>query len=178
MTEQEIIKGCIQKKVACQRLLFDYYAGGLMTVCLRYACDTPEAEDMLQESFIRIFSSIHQYRFEGSFEGWMKRVVVNVCLRMLQKKRIEFTGISALEINADATQPQAVSSLTEDELVKLIGNLPDGYRIVFNLYVMEGYNHEEIAAMLGIEPATSRSQLMKARRMLQKQILLYQKIVI
>ena len=168
MTEAEIIKGCVRKNVRCQRLLFDAYAGRLMTVCLRYACDTPEAEDMLQESFIRIFEAVDQYRFEGSFEGWLKKIAVNVCLKILQKKRIKFTEISSLELVTTTAEPQTFSSLSENELLKMISELPDGYRIVFNLYVMEGYSHDEIAGMLNIDATTSRSQLLKARRLLQK----------
>ena len=178
MTEEQLIKGCVQNDVACQRLLFERYAGKLMTICLRYSCDKPEAEDMLQDAFIKIFSHIRQYKSEGSFEGWMKRIVVNCALKTIQKKKTRFIEIS----NHDAAAPQSdsfvLSSLSEDELIKLISNLPDGYRIVFNLYVMEGYSHDEIAEMLGIQPATSRSQLVKARKLLQKQILLNQKIAI
>lgn len=149
-----------------------------MTVCLRYAGDTSEAEDMLQESFIRIFSFIHKYRFEGSFEGWIRAVTVNVCLRKLEKLKIRYEDTSTLENLGDTAQPNAISALSEKELIQLISNLPNGYRIVFNLNVIEGYSHDEIAAMLGIEPATSRSQLIKARWLLQKQILSYQKIAL
>lgn len=178
MTETEIIKGCLKKNAAFQHLLFNKYSRLLMTVCLRYAGNTSEAEDMLQESFIKIFSSIHQYRFEGSFEGWIRTVTVNTCLRKLQKTKIKYDDTSTLEAIGDAAQPRAISVLSEKELIRLISNLPNGYRIVFNLNVIEGYTHDEIAAMLGIEPATSRSQLIKARRLLQKQILLYQKIAL
>ena len=178
MTEEQLIKGCVQNDVACQRLLFERYAGKLMTICLRYSCDKSEAEDMLQDAFIKIFSHIRQYKFEGSLEGWMKRIVVNCALKTIQKKKTRFIEIS----NHDAAAPQSdsfvLSSLTEDELIKMISSLPDGYRIVFNLYVMEGYSHDEIAEMLGIQAATSRSQLVKARKLLQKQILLNQKIAI
>lgn len=149
-----------------------------MTVCLRYAGNTSEAQDMLQESFIRIFASIHQYRFEGSFEGWIRAVTVNTCLRKLEKLKIKYDDASTLEKLSDTVQPNAISVLTEKELIQLISNSPDGYRIVFNLNVIEGYSHDEIAAMLGIESATSRSQLIKARRLLQKQILSYQKITL
>ncbi|CAN5642510.1 RNA polymerase sigma factor [soil metagenome] len=178
MTEAEIIKGCVRKNIRCQRSLFDQYASRLMTMCLRYASDTPEAEDMLQESFIRIFNVLDKYRFEGSFEGWLKRITVNICLKILQKKKIRFVEVDTHELIQDISEPQVISSLSENELIKMISNLPDGYRIVFNLYVMEGYSHDEIARMLNIEAATSRSQLVKARRMLQKQILLHQKIAI
>ncbi len=178
MTEKEIIKGCLKKNAACQYLLFNQYSRQLMTVCLRYAGDTSEAEDMLQESFIRIFAFIHQYKFEGSFEGWIRAVTVNVCLRKLEKLKIKYDDTSTPEKLTDTVQPNAISLLTEKELIQLISNLPNGYRIVFNLNVIEGYSHDEIAAMLGIEPATSRSQLIKARRLLQKQILSYQKIAL
>lgn len=177
MTEAEIIKGCIKKDISCQRMLFDQYAGRLMTVCLRYACDNPEAEDMLQESFVRIFHSVEQYRFEGSFEGWLKRITVTICLKSLQRKKIRFTETAGHE-SIPGTEPEALSNLSEQELIKMISDLPDGYRVVFNLYVMEGYSHTEIAQALNIEAATSRSQLLKARRMLQQKILSLQKIAI
>ncbi len=178
MTEQQLIKGCIQRNVDCQRMLFEQYAGRMMTICLRYSCDRPEAEDMLQEAFIKIFSHIGQYKFEGSFEGWIKRIVVNCALKMIQKKRIRFSELSNQDLIPTQTDSYTLSSLTEDELLKLISKLPDGYRIVFNLYVMEGYSHDEIAVLLGIEATTSRSQLVKARKLLQKQILSNQKIAI
>jgi len=178
LTEERLIEGCIQHDVDCQRMLFEQYAGRMMTICLRYSCDRPEAEDMLQEAFIKIFSHLGQYKFEGSFEGWMKRIVVNCALKMIQKKRIRFSEINSQELTGTQTDPYALSSLTEDELLKLISHLPDGYRVVFNLYVMEGYNHDEIAALLGIQATTSRSQLVKARKLLQKQIMSNQKIAI
>jgi RNA polymerase sigma-70 factor (ECF subfamily) len=178
VTEEQIIKGCLRKDVVCQRMLFQQYAGRLMTICLRYAGDKPEAEDMLQESFIKIFNALQQYRFQGSFEGWMKKLVVNTCLKILQRKRIMYPDISSLELISAPVHPHAISGLTEEELIKMIAELPEGYRIVFNLYVMEGFSHDEIAAMLNIETVTSRSQLIKARRMLQKQILSHQKIAL
>lgn len=177
MTESELIKGCIKKDNGCQYLLFKQYAGMLMTVCQRYAANREEAKDILQDSFIKIFTNIYQFRFEGSFEGWMKRIVANCALKMTEKKKIAFTNNEA-EQNIATTDSSAVSNLTETELLKLISSLPDGYRMVFNLYVMEGFSHFEIAEMLKIEVATSRSQLAKARKLLQKQIILNQKIAI
>ena len=178
MTERDIINGCIKNDATCQRLLFEQYAGRLLTICLRYASDRPEAEDMLQEAFIKIFSRIHQYTWEGSFEGWMKRIVVNCALRALQKRKLRFSELESIDNAAPQSGAYALSNLSEEELLKLISRLPDGYRIVFNLYVMEGFSHDEIGAMLGIEAATSRSQLVKARRMLQQQILTNEKIAI
>ncbi len=149
-----------------------------MTICLRYAQDHMEAEDMLQDGFIRIFANLHQFKFEGSFEGWMRRVLVNVCLKHIQKKRIQFSEIvedTNDTIKVDATIYQHLGA---DELLRLISQLPKGYRIVFNLNVIEGYSHEEIAVLLGIQASTSRSQLVKARKMLQNQIIELQKIAV
>jgi RNA polymerase sigma-70 factor (ECF subfamily) len=162
----------------CQRLLFEQYAGKMMTVCLRYANDTMEAEDMLQDAFIRIFKYITQFKFEGSFEGWLRRIVVNVALKHLQKKKIHFAEINEDRNDGHGISPYVYQHLGEDELLKLINGLPEGYRLVFNLNVIEGYSHEEIAVMLGIQPGTSRSQLVKARKMLQNQILQLQKIAV
>ena len=141
-----------------------------MTVCRRYACDQAEAEDMLQESFIKVFTNIGQFRFQGSLEGWIRRIVVHTALRTLQKKKIRFTEIDEDLDNTRSVNADGLAGLSEEELLKLIGSLPDGYRLVFNLYVLEGYDHNEIAGMLEISPTTSRSQLSKARKLLQTQV--------
>lgn len=178
MSEYELIKGCIEQNPHTQRMLFEQYAGKFMSVCLRYSIDSMEAEDMLQEGFVRIFSNLHQFKFEGSFEGWMRRIVVNVCLKYIQKRKLPFKDIDGESASELHIQPYIYGNLSEDDLLKLISNLPDGYRIVFNLNVIEGYSHEEIAVMLGIEASTSRSQLVKARRMLQNQIIKLEKIAV
>ena len=177
MTEEEIIKGCKKNNTRCQHELFNMYAGKLMSVCLRYAASTRDAEDMLQNSFIKIFNSIQQYRNEGAFEGWIRKITVNTCLAHLRKKSFNYTEEKNAGNVADINTLQAVSSISEKELIKMISKLPEGYRIVFNLYVIEGYSHEEIAKMMNIEAVTSRSQLAKARKMLQEQILSQQKII-
>jgi RNA polymerase sigma factor (sigma-70 family) len=177
LTEEELIKGCKKNNTHCQHELFNMYAGRLMSVCLRYAHSTYDTEDMLQNAFIKIFSTINQYRFEGSFEGWLRRITVHVCLASLRKKNIQFIESSAAETIIDANAMQTVSRISEKDLIKMISRLPEGYRVVFNLYVVEGYSHDEIANMLKIEAVTSRSQLAKARKMLQKQILSQQKII-
>ncbi len=178
LTEFELIKGCIKHDVNCQRRLFEQYAGKMMTVCLRYANDMPEAEDILQEGFIRVFNNLHQFKFEGSFEGWVRRVVVNCALKHIQKKRISFSEIKEHGDDMPQIESYVFSSLGEEELLKLIEQLPTGYKLVFNLNVIEGYSHEEIGNMLGIQPSTSRSQLVKARKMLQYQIRHSQKIAV
>jgi RNA polymerase sigma factor (sigma-70 family) len=177
LTEEEIIKGCIQKDEHCQLVLFKQYAGRMMGVCLRYASDTPEAEDMLQEAFIKVFAAIHQFRFEGSFGGWIRKLTVRTCLAVLRKKHMHYTSITDTETVTDPHALYAISAIHEKELIEMIRRLPQGYRIIFNLHVIEGYSHDEIAAMLNIEPVTSRTQLAKARKLLQKQILSQQKVI-
>lgn len=178
MTEFELIKGCVRQNNHCQRMLYEQYAGKFMTVCLRYANDTMEAEDMLQDAFVRIFNNIHQFKFEGSFEGWMRRIVVNVALKHLQKKKLRFSEIKESDTESVSMPSYAYSNLGEEDLMKLITRLPDGYKIIFNLTVIEGYSHEETAQLLNIQASTSRSQLVKARKMLQQQILQLQKIAV
>ncbi|MCU0323326.1 MAG: sigma-70 family RNA polymerase sigma factor [Chitinophagaceae bacterium] len=178
MTEYELIKGCIRQDIACQRMLFEQLAGKMFTVCLRYANDYMEAEDMLQDGFVRVFNNLHQFKFEGSFEGWVRRVIVNCSLKHLQKKRIQFTELKESYFDTHHIDSYAYSNLGEEELLKLISQLPDGYRIVFNLNIIEGYTHDEIAKLLNIQPSTSRSQLVKARKMLQSQIIQLQKIAV
>lgn len=176
--EYELIKGCISKDARCQRILFDKYAGKMMGVCLRYANDSMEAEDMIQDAFIKIYQYMDQFKFEGAFEGWIRRIVVNTAIRHLEKKKLRFQNIDDNSLNTPKIDAQAYTHLGEDDLMKLISRLPDGYRLVFNLNVIEGYSHEEIAGMLNIQAGTSRSQLVKARKMLQHQILQLQKIAV
>ncbi|WP_438946613.1 RNA polymerase sigma factor [Sediminibacterium sp.] len=178
LTDHELIKGCIQQNSACQRMLFEKYAGKMMGVCLRYAQDSMEAEDMLQDAFVKVFQYIGQFKFEGSFEGWIRRIVVNTAIRHLERKKMSFKEIDDHQPDLPSVDPSAYHFLGEEDLMKLISALPEGYRMVFNLSVIEGYSHDEIAEMLNIQAGTSRSQLVKARKMLQSQILQLQKIAV
>jgi RNA polymerase sigma-70 factor (ECF subfamily) len=175
-TEKQLIQGCLAGDALCQRQLFNQYSARLMTVCIRYTNDQMEAEDLLMESFVKIYRYLYQYKFEGSFEGWMRRIVVNGALKKLQRKKIQFEEVVPEKIMETAA-PSAYMHLNEKEILELVMQLPEGYRIVFNLFVIEGYSHEEIADMLQIQPGTSRSQLVKARKMLQQQINAQQKIL-
>ena len=170
LTEFQIIQGCIEGDARCQRSLFERYAGKMLIVCLRYATDQMEAEDILQNGFVKIYRYISQFKHEGSFEGWMRKVMVNTALKHCQKKRIHFDELQPEMPGAPVIEPYVYSHIGETDLLHLIRQLPEGYRIVFNLHVIEGYSHEEIASMLGIKDSTSRSQLVKARRMLQTAI--------
>lgn len=178
MTEHELIKGCIRQEPSCQRMLFERYAGKMMGVAMRYAQDSMEAEDMLQDAFIKVFQYIGQFKFEGSFEGWIRRIVVNTAIRHLERKKMSFREIEDHSPHNPQIDPHAYMHMGEADLLKLIGQLPEGYRLVFNLSVIEGYSHEEIAEMLHIQAGTSRSQLVKARKMLQNQIMQLQKIAV
>lgn len=170
MTENELIQGCIQKNEGHQKLLFDTYAGKMMSVCLRFCNDQHEAQDILQEGFIKVFDYVHQFKFEGSFEGWMRRVFISIAIRKTQKKKIHFIDIDQTDNSVATVDPSVISKISEEEIHGLIRSLPDGYRMVFNLNVIEGYSHDEIAGMLGIQATTSRTQLLKARKMLQSLI--------
>ncbi len=176
MNERDLIQGCIRKNTAAQHTLFEKYAGILMTVCRRYAANQQEAEDMLQEAFISIFNHINQFKYSGSFEGWLKRITVNAALKILQRRKIEVVGITYDQHELLSPDFNVLSDLGTEEILKLISQLPDGYRLIFNLYAIEGYTHDEIAGMLKIKTATSRSQLSKARAMLKDRIILSQKI--
>ena len=176
MNENELIRGCQNLDGTAQYMLFQAYAGKLMTICRRYANDHQEAEDMLQDSFIKIFKYINQYKSLGSFEGWIRRITVNTAIEVLQKRKIRFTEIKNVPFEPESTDNSVLSDLDAGDLLKVISQLPDGYRAVFNLFVLEGYSHEEIAKMMKIETATSRSQLSKARAMLREKINSLQKI--
>ncbi len=159
-------------------MLFEQYAGKLMTVCLRYCKTRMEAEDVLQEAFIRIFKYIHQFKFEGSFEGWIRRIVVNTALKHISKKSINFSEMGEYTEASATIESYAYSNLNQAVILKLVSQLPEGYKIVFNLNVIEGYSHDEIGKLLNIQPSTSRSQLVKARKILQNKILGMQKIAV
>ena len=175
MNEKELIRGCQKMDGTAQQMLFQAYAGKLMTICRRYANDSHEAEDMLQESFIKIFKSVNQYKSLGSFEGWIRRITVNTAIQILQKRKIRFTEIKNIPFEPESPDHSVLSDLDAEDLLKVISQLPDGYRAVFNLFVLEGYAHEEISRMMKIEVATSRSQLSKARAMLREKINFLQK---
>lgn len=180
MTENELIRGCLREEATCQKELFNRYAGRMLGVCNRYARNSGDAEDILQDAFIKVFEKIGQFKFEGSFEGWIRRIMVNTALKKYSLRRYEkeVIGYEIKDRDESGMEPSAYAHLTQKELMELINNLPDGYRLIFNLYVIEGYQHDEIAAMLRIQPGTSRSQLVKARNMLQKQLLQLQKIAV
>lgn len=163
--DEELIKKCVNKEPAAQKLLYTQLAGKLFALCLRYTRDRTEAEDWLQESFIKIFTNLHSFKFEGSFEGWAKRVVVNLILSdMRKKKNVKFSD--EIDDKDFYTLAEADSNIGHDELIRFIALLPEGKKLIFNLSVIEGYSHKEIAETLNITEGTSRGQLAKARELL------------
>jgi RNA polymerase sigma-70 factor (ECF subfamily) len=178
MQEKEIIEGALRGDERSQRALFDRYAPLLMGVCQRYCRTQAEAEDVLQDTFVRLFAKLPKYGFHGSFAGWARRLCVNVALKTYQRKRFTMEQSGLENIPDRGSPPTAYAELGEQELLSLIQSLPDGYRIVFNLYAIEGFSHKEIGEKLGIQEASSRSQLLKARKVLQQQIAHRQRIAI
>lgn len=174
MTEKELIEGCIREDKSCEKALFLQYAGKMLTVCRRYARHQAEAEDMLQDAFIKIFANLKKFGFQGSFEGWIRRIVVNTALKNIKKSSFKNEQIGVETLPESSTEPLILAKLNEEVLLDLIKELPDGYRFVFNLYAIEGFSHQEIAEKLGIEASTSRSQLVKARKFLQNKIIAQQ----
>ena len=169
ITDIDLIKGCIEEDRDCQRLLYDRYSGKMLVVCLRYSSNRSEAEDNLQDGFVRMFGSIKKFNFTGSFEGWIRRIMVNSSLRNYRKLSV----VNEVEMRDDfdsVVNENIVNQISEKELLDLVMKLPDGYRVVFNMFAIEGYEHTEIAELLGINPGTSRSQLSKARQWLQKEL--------
>ena len=178
VTEKELIKGCIREDRYHQQELFRRYAGKMLVVCMRYTRHEMEAEDILQDAFIKIFDNITRFEFKGSFEGWVRRIVINTALKNYSKKSFKQEQIGLENYPELPLEPEVYAHLQEEELLRLIAKLPEGYRLVFNLYAVEGYSHKEIADMLGIQESTSRSQLVKARKMLQAMIIDLQKIAV
>lgn len=141
----------------------------MMALCMRYSNrNVHDAEDLFQEGFIRVFDKIALYKFKGSFEGWMRRIFINVAIKKYQKNKknlVILNGYSHVEENP--IPPEVLGQLSEQELILLINKLPDGYRLVFNMYVIDGYSHKEISNKFNIAESTSRSQLTKAKKLLQ-----------
>jgi len=164
----EIVEGCKNNNRKAQKLLYDKYSPIMMGICMRYALSTDEAQDILQEGFFKILKQINQFQNKGSFEGWMKRIMVNTAITNYRKNLKHYNQYDIDDVHSDINSTSMFNSdFTHDELLKLIRELPKGYRIIFNLYAIEGYKHKEIAAMLDIDIATSKSQYSRAKKVLR-----------
>lgn len=171
LTERELIQQCLDGERSGQFELVKRYSGMLMTICRRYAPDTPTAEDILQESLIQIFRNLPKYQPIGSFPAWMRKITVRAAIRWVSRTQ-KLQESLLMEEGGDIAQvPEVEQHLAIEEIIGYLQTLPTGYRTVFNLYVIEGYKHDEIAEMLGISTGTSRSQLARARKLLQEKII-------
>lgn len=174
---KKIIKGCLKNNKADQYKLYTHFSKKMYGVCLRYAGSYDEAQDILQEGFIKVFEKLHTFRERGSLEGWIKRIMIRTAIEKY-RERIYHLSVDELHENGghaeDNSGPEKIGL---SELLNLIQMLPDQYRLVFNLSVLEGLSHKEIGEMLGITESTSRSNLSRARYILQEWIAREQKIV-
>jgi RNA polymerase sigma-70 factor (ECF subfamily) len=175
LTIEHIISGCKEGHAKCQQELVHRFSGLLYSVCLRYMGDATKSQDVLQDSFIRIFKYIDTFDSDkGSLQAWMRKITVNVALKSLNKKSLNTTPLSVDYNDKVSVAPDAISNMSAESLMDVIRTLPEGYRQVFNLSVIEGYNHREIGEQLGIAEVTSRSNLSRAKQILRKKLNKYQ----
>ncbi len=173
--EKSLIKKAISNNREAQKQLFEQYSPKMLGVCRQYVKDLHHAEDLLLQGFLKVFTNLHKFKHEGSFEGWIRRIMVNTCISYLSKKnRIDLSNEDYV-FNDSPTE--SIESTTVEDIQKLIDQLPEGYKMVFNLFAIEGYKHSEIAQQLNISESTSKSQLFKARKMLQENYIKMNKAV-
>jgi RNA polymerase sigma factor (sigma-70 family) len=166
--EEELIKGCLRRERAAQQQLYDMYSSRMYAICYRYVRHAMEAEDILVTAFTKIFDRIDQFKAEGSFEGWIRRIIVNEALTYLRRSRTMYLETDLEQADREPDYDKLSDHLEAEDLLKMIKELPAGYRLVFNMYAIDGYSHKEIADQLGISENTSKSQLSRARVYLQK----------
>ncbi|MFD2567745.1 RNA polymerase sigma factor [Pseudotenacibaculum haliotis] len=165
-SQKSIIKKAIQQNREAQQSIFDEFSPKMLGVCRQYVKDNHHAEELMLSGFLKVFTHLHKFKHEGSFEGWIRRIMVNTCLSYLRKKNPIRTTDEEYVYNDHATE--SLENTSVEDIQKLIDQLPEGYKVVFNLYAIEGFKHAEIAEELGITVSTSKSQLFKARKWLQE----------
>jgi RNA polymerase sigma factor (sigma-70 family) len=173
ITESDLLVGCMQGDRRMQEELYRRFSPRMYAVCLRYAGNAEEAEDILQEGFIKVFKKMDSFRGDGSFEGWMRRIFVNTAIEHFRRKRYLMPVTEKEENSIEGKYTSALDDLGAKDILALIQDLSPGYRTVFNMYVVEGYTHREIAEMLGISEGTSKSQLSRAKVILQDMVRTY-----
>lgn len=169
-TDSDLIAGSISGDRKMQELLYHKFASKMYGVCLRYSGNAEDANDLLQEGFIKIFKNLSKYRGDGSFEGWIRRIIVNTSIEQFRKKVSLFKVSEAQESTIEDKEFTVLDNLAEKDIIKMINELSPGYRAVFNMHVVEGYSHKEIADALGINEGTSKSQLARAKMVLKKML--------
>jgi RNA polymerase sigma-70 factor (ECF subfamily) len=177
MTEQSLIQACVQNNAAAQREFYNQFSGLLFSICYRYAGNKQDAEDMLQESFVKVFTRIKTFENKGNFDGWIKRIVAHTCINYLKKNK-KFTDNISLENaqNIGTKEESIASKLLGKQVIECLTMMPVGFRTVINLYAIEGFTHKEIASILEVEESTSRSQYIRGKSLLES-ILIKKKII-
>jgi RNA polymerase sigma factor (sigma-70 family) len=167
---QQLVRGCLDGNRQHQEVLYATYSRRMFGVCMRYARNREEAEDFLQDAFVKVFVHLHQFKSTGSFEGWIRKIVIRTIMENLRKKSLMFKVVDVEEAEDEGGREPFPESVSLGELVTLIQDLSPGCRAVFNLYAIEGYSHAEIAALLGIRTGTSKSHYSTARKILRERI--------
>ncbi|MGJ8743107.1 RNA polymerase sigma factor [Polaribacter sp.] len=164
--QKSLIKKAVDNNREAQQELFEQHSPKMLGVCRQYVKDMHHAEDLMLQGFLKVFTNLHSFKHEGSFEGWIRRIMVNTCISYLRKKNVIDLSDEEYVFNDAATE--SLENTSVEDIQKLIDKLPDGYKMVFNLFAIEGFKHSEIAIKLGISESTSKSQLFKARKLLQE----------
>ncbi len=167
--DETLIKGCIDHSRAAQHALYSRYSRKMLMLCQRYARNTDDAQDILQEGFIKVFGNIHSFKGESKLETWMTRIFINTALNH-QRQKLYLFPMTEVEESSAQTEAIVLDEFTREELLAAIQSLPDGCRVVFNLFAIEGYPHKEIASMLGISEGTTKSQYSRAKALLKTRL--------
>jgi RNA polymerase sigma factor (sigma-70 family) len=170
ISESDIIKGCLDNDRKTQEVLYERFSAKMYAVCLRYSKNADDAQDLLQDGFVKVFRNIDKFRGDGSFEGWMRRIFVNTSIEHFRKASRNYNVTDTEDLSIEDTSLNALDNLAEKDIIKMIQELSPGYRQVFNMYVVEGYSHKDIGDILGISEGTSKSQLARAKGILKKMV--------
>ena len=177
INEHDLIEACLRGRSDAQKVLYDRHKGKMMALCYRYAKNKDEAEDILQDGFIRVFNKLNTFKGNGSLEGWIRTVIVNIAIRHYQKNSRIHLQTPLEHAENKYGEEVILRDIRYTELLDLVQSMPDGYRLVFNMYAIEGYSHKEISKKLGISEGTSKSQLARARGYLKKRLEIQSKIL-
>ncbi len=169
--ENQLIRACIEKDGRAQRAMYEKYAPPMYAICLRYVKEASDAEDVLITGFMKVFDKMHTYSGQGSLGGWIRRIMINEALGYLRRNKTMYLEVEVEAADRDPNWQLVNDHLQTEDLLNMVSELPMGYRTVFNLYAIEGYSHKEISKMLGISESTSKSQLSRARGLLQQKLL-------
>lgn len=171
MNNEELLEACLRKQASAQKLLYERFSGTMMGICLRYVDSYEEAQDVLQEGFVKVFNKLKSFSGKGSFEGWIKKIIVNTALDYLRSIKNERFTVDIDDVGYKLyNNAEVIEKMDANSLLILIKSLPVGYRTVFNMYAIEGYSHKEIGMELGISESTSKSQFSRAKNILQKRL--------